>query len=119
MSLFSLMGGADSVCDHVAEFAARIHFVHFRDVVGTKDQYTEVFHDQGDTDHVAVMRAFYRAGLKCPIRPDHVPTAKLDSHESQLSSEALLDLLLGCPEEREDLQAAMGVGASYGRGGWA
>jgi len=73
VSLFGLMGF--DVAEAVATFADRIHFVHFRDVVGSRESYTEVFHDQrGLSEHAAVMAALVAAGLEgVPVRPDHVP----------------------------------------------
>jgi len=60
----------------IARFAARdaLHFVHFRDVVGTPERFQEAFHDDGQTDMWAAMRAYKEAGFAGPMRPDHVPT---------------------------------------------
>lgn len=51
-----------------------IHFVHFRDVAGTPDKFVETFHDNGQTDMFAAMRAYEQVGFDGPLRPDHVPT---------------------------------------------
>jgi mannonate dehydratase len=51
-----------------------IHFVHFRDVVGTPERFQEAFHDDGQTDMWAAMRTYKAAGFTGPMRPDHVPT---------------------------------------------
>jgi mannonate dehydratase len=53
---------------------AHIAFVHFRDVRGTADDFTETFHDDGQTDLVECMRAYSEIGFTGPMRPDHVPT---------------------------------------------
>ncbi len=60
----------------IAAFGGRgeIHFVHFRDVQGTPARFTEPFHDDGQTDMWAAMRAYHQAGFTGPMRPDHVPT---------------------------------------------
>jgi mannonate dehydratase len=50
-----------------------IRYVHFRDVRGTAESFTETFHDNGPTDMVAAMRAYRAIGFDGPIRPDHVP----------------------------------------------
>ncbi|MEX0678869.1 MAG: mannonate dehydratase [Pirellulales bacterium] len=50
-----------------------IRYVHFRDVRGTAESFTETFHDNGPTDMVAAMRAYRDIGFDGPIRPDHVP----------------------------------------------
>lgn len=51
-----------------------IHFVHFRDVVGTPARFQEAFHDDGQTDMWQAMRAYLEVGFSGPMRPDHVPT---------------------------------------------
>jgi mannonate dehydratase len=58
-----------------------IHFVHFRDVRGNKNNFEETFHDDGKTDMYRAMQAYYNIGFKGPIRPDHVPTMAEDSNE--------------------------------------
>ncbi|MDN3690393.1 mannonate dehydratase [Cyclobacterium jeungdonense] len=58
-----------------------IHFVHFRDVKGNKNNFEETFHDEGKTDMFASMRALHDIGFTGPIRPDHVPTMAGDSNE--------------------------------------
>lgn len=58
-----------------------IHFVHFRDVKGSKYKFEEAFHDDGKTDMYAAMQAYYNTGFKGPMRPDHVPTMYGDSNE--------------------------------------
>jgi mannonate dehydratase len=52
----------------------KIAFVHFRDIRGTAENFIEVFHDEGQTDMVACMRAYRDVGFSGPLRPDHVPT---------------------------------------------
>lgn len=49
-------------------------FVHFRDVRGTPANFVETFHDDGQTDMFAAMRAWKEVGFAGPLRPDHVPT---------------------------------------------
>jgi mannonate dehydratase len=57
-----------------------IHFVHFRDVRGSKNKFEETFHDDGKTNMAAAMQAYIRIGFKGPMRPDHVPTMDGDSN---------------------------------------
>lgn len=52
----------------------KLFFAHYRNLVGTVNDFTETFHDEGDTDMVAAMRAYYDVGFEGPMRPDHVPT---------------------------------------------
>lgn len=50
-----------------------IAYVHFRDVCGTAECFTETWQDTGQTDMVEAMRAYREVGFDGPIRPDHVP----------------------------------------------
>ena len=67
----------------VKDFGKRglIHFVHFRNVRGGKLKFEETFHDEGQIDMYAAMKAYYDIGFKGPIRPDHVPTMAGDTNE--------------------------------------
>ena len=83
---FSLMGA--DIPTTVNYFGKRklIHFVHFRnvqDLSGNKPstKFTETFHDEGQIDMYAAMKAYYEIGFKGPIRPDHVPTMAGDSND--------------------------------------
>ena len=83
---FSLMGA--DIPATVNYFGKRklIHFVHFRnvqDLSGNKPstKFTETFHDEGQIDMYAAMKAYYEIGFKGPIRPDHVPTMAGDSND--------------------------------------
>jgi len=64
--------GAD-VPETIHRFNDRIHFVHFRDVEGEPERFTERWHDAGQTDMLAAMQAYADVGFDGPIRPDHVP----------------------------------------------
>jgi len=57
----------------------RIFFVHFRDVRGTAERFEETFHDDGQTDMAACMRAYRDVGYQGVCRPDHVPTMEGDA----------------------------------------
>ena len=59
-------------------FGKRIAFIHVRDVEGTKENFTELFHDQGTTDQFALMRTYRELGLDVPVRGDHVPEMAYD-----------------------------------------
>lgn len=50
-----------------------IAYVHFRDIRGTAERFTETWQDNGQTDMAAAMRAYREVGFAGPIRPDHVP----------------------------------------------
>ena len=49
----------------------RIFYVHFRNVIGTVPQYTEVFPNIGTTDMPAALRALYEVGYDQFLVPDH------------------------------------------------
>ena len=51
----------------------RIHFVHFRDVRGTAEQFVETFHDDGQTDMLECIRAYCDIEFDGMLRTDHVP----------------------------------------------
>ena len=51
----------------------RIHFAHFRDIVGDAHHITETFHDAGKTDMYEAMKAYYDVGFAGVMRPDHAP----------------------------------------------
>ena len=83
---FASMGGEGEDVDIPAAieyFGKRntIHFVHFRDVRGNKNNFEETFHDDGKTDMYKAMQTYYDVGFRGPIRPDHVPTMAGDSNE--------------------------------------
>ena len=59
-------------------FGNRIAFIHVRDVEGTCEDFTELFHDQGDVDQFALMRVYREIGLDVPVRGDHVPEMAYD-----------------------------------------
>ncbi len=59
----------------------KIFFVHLRDVRGTPEKFVETFHDDGQTDLLACMRAYREVGFEGVARPDHVPTMEGDSNE--------------------------------------
>ncbi len=52
----------------------KIFFVHFRNVRGTASDFQETFHDDGQTDMLACLRAYHAIGFNGVLRPDHVPT---------------------------------------------
>ena len=73
---FKLMGV--NLGETARHFGKRIAFIHVRDVEGTKEDFTELFHDQGTTDQFALMRVYREIGLDVPVRGDHVPEMAYD-----------------------------------------
>ncbi len=77
---FTLM--TDDVPGAIRHFGEKIFFVHFRDVKGTPQNFVETFHDEGQTDMAACLRAYRDVGFSGVLRPDHVPTMEGDSNLS-------------------------------------
>jgi mannonate dehydratase len=59
----------------------KIFFVHMRDVRGTPKKFVETFHDDGQTDMLACMKAYREIGFDGLCRPDHVPTMLSDNND--------------------------------------
>lgn len=59
----------------------KIFFVHFRDVRGTPEKFRETWHDDGQTDMLACLKAYRDIGFDGVLRPDHVPTVEGDNNE--------------------------------------
>jgi mannonate dehydratase len=60
----------------------RIFFAHMRDVRGTSERFVETFHDDGQTDMLACVRAYAETGFTGVCRPDHVPTLEGERNDS-------------------------------------
>jgi mannonate dehydratase len=88
----------------IRRFAKHIHYVHFRDVVGTVPQFRESFHDNGKTNMVEAMRVYREIGFDGPMRPDHVPT--LDGESNENPGYAMLGRLFAVGYMRGLIQAA-------------
>jgi mannonate dehydratase len=78
---FTLM--TDDLPGVIRHFGAqsKVFFVHFRDVRGTPESFVETFHDDGQTDMLACMRAYRDIGYQGVCRPDHVPTMEGDRND--------------------------------------
>lgn len=77
---FTLM--TDDLPAVIRQFADKIFFVHMRDVAGRREKFQETFHDAGQTDMAACMRAYRDIGFDGALRPDHVPTMAGDDNEN-------------------------------------
>ena len=74
----SLAAADEALVPAIERLAEHIHFVHFRDVVGSAREsggFREAWTDTGKSDMAACMRAYLRVlgGRGVPIRPDHTP----------------------------------------------
>ena len=76
---FTLM--TDDLPSVIRHFGEKIFFVHLRDVRGTPEKFAETFHDDGQTDMLACIKAYRHIGFEGVARPDHVPTMEGDSNE--------------------------------------
>ena len=78
---FTLM--TDDLPGAIRHFGAqnKIFFVHFRDVRGTPEKFVETFHDDGQTDMLACLKAYRDVGFEGVCRPDHVPTMEGDVND--------------------------------------
>lgn len=79
---FAAMGV--DIPETIERFGDSIHFVHFRDVVGTAENFYESWHDNGQTDMLAAMEAYREIGFDGPIRPDHYPRVTAGDGEGTL-----------------------------------
>jgi mannonate dehydratase len=52
----------------------KIFNVHFRNIRGRRDEFAEVYPDEGDVDMVQAMRVYREVGYDQMIMPDHMPT---------------------------------------------
>ena len=92
---FALM--TDDLPGVIRHFGAqgKIFFIHFRDVRGTPEDFVETFHDLGQTDMLACMRAYQEIGFDGVLRPDHVPTLEGDANDDPCYSSIGRLLALG------------------------
>ncbi|QGQ94551.1 mannonate dehydratase [Paenibacillus psychroresistens] len=61
--------------------SGKIFYIHFRDIRGTAESFTETFHDNGQTDMFAAIQAYKAAGFDGAVRVDHVPTMAGESNQ--------------------------------------
>lgn len=78
---FATMGEDIPAC--IRRFSANktLFFAHFRDIVGTKDDFYETFHFAGKTDMYEAMKTYYECGFDGVCRPGHVPSMYGDTNE--------------------------------------
>jgi mannonate dehydratase len=56
----------------------KIFNVHFRNIRGHRDDFVEVYPDEGDVDLVKAIEVYKEVGYKYMLMPDHVPVAPND-----------------------------------------
>jgi mannonate dehydratase len=68
------------IYDVIRYFGSRqkIFNVHFRNIRGHRDDFQEVYPDEGDVDFVKALLVYREVGYPYLLMPDHVPTAAND-----------------------------------------
>jgi mannonate dehydratase len=81
MGCWSEMGGHENVLRGIRHFVpkGKIAYVHFRDVVGTADDFAECFLGEGNVNLFQAMKAFKENGFTGFLIDDHVPHMVDDS----------------------------------------
>lgn len=51
----------------------RIFNIHLRNIIGHRDDFMEVYPDNGDNDHARIIRILAEEGYEYNVDPDHVP----------------------------------------------
>ena len=78
---WSEMHGGAGVLDAIRFFGERgkIFYVHFRDVQGPVEDFTECLLGDGNCDPVQTIRALKEVGFRGFLIPDHVPRMEGDT----------------------------------------
>ena len=73
------------IFDVIRYFGSRnkIFNVHFRNIRGRRDDFMEVYPDEGDIDFVKALRVYREVGYPYLLMPDHVPHAPGDPNGLQ------------------------------------
>jgi mannonate dehydratase len=73
------------IFDVIRYFGARkkIFNVHFRNIRGHRNDFVEVFPDEGDVDFVKAIKVYKEVGYPYMLMPDHVPIAAADPDSLQ------------------------------------
>jgi len=75
-----LQNPGEEIFDVIRHFGSRgkIFNVHFRNIRGHRDDFVEVFPDEGDVDFVRAIQVYKEVGYSYMLMPDHVPEAASD-----------------------------------------
>jgi mannonate dehydratase len=70
----------EEIYDVIRYFGSKnkIFNVHFRNIRGHRDDFVEVYPDEGDVDFVKVIQTYREVGYPYLLMPDHVPAAPDD-----------------------------------------
>ena len=83
-----LQNPGEEIFDLIRYFGTRnkIFNVHFRNIRGHRDNFVEVFPDEGDIDFVKAIRVYKEVGYPYMLMPDHVPLAADNADPGSLQS---------------------------------
>jgi mannonate dehydratase len=75
-----LQAPGEEIFDVIRYFGTRkkLFNVHFRNIRGRRDDFVEVFPDEGDIDMVKAAMVYREVGYPYMLMPDHVPTHQDD-----------------------------------------
>jgi mannonate dehydratase len=105
----SLMPAGEDPIAGIRQLGPYIYFAHFRNTVGRGEHFRESFHDNGDIDMPAIIRAYAEVGYTGAIRPDHAPSMAGESNEHP--GYEMLGRLYAAGYMRGLIQAAVGYRA--------
>ena len=78
----SLHPAGEDVIAGIRDLTEHIVFVHARNVRGTASHFTETWHDNGDINMPAVIRALKEINFQGTLRPDHAPSMAGETNET-------------------------------------
>jgi mannonate dehydratase len=75
-----LYNPGEEIFDVIRYFGSRqkIFNVHFRNIRGHRDDFQEVYPDEGDVNFVKALKVYIEVGYPYMLMPDHVPVAAND-----------------------------------------
>ncbi len=81
----NLRNSADEILDVIRHFGQRkkLFNVHFRNIRGRRDNFQEVYPDEGDIDMFKVMKVLKEVRYSGMVMPDHVPAHPDDPDQLQ------------------------------------
>jgi mannonate dehydratase len=78
----SLHPAGEDVIAGIRDLGKHIVFVHARNVRGTAEHFVETWHDNGEIDMPAVIRAFREINFQGTLRPDHAPSMAGETNQT-------------------------------------
>ena len=81
----SVIDPRNEVADIIRYFGQRkkIHLIHFRNIIGGRNKFQEVYPDEGDMNMFTLMKALKEVGYPHMIVPDHAPIHDAEGHFEQ------------------------------------